>query len=65
MWWQMGACNPTPLLDCPGLPATGYDDFRTVKTDPDLVELRKEPKFEGLLARFVGRGGLSSFFGNL
>jgi hypothetical protein len=36
-----------------------------VKTDPDLVELRKEPKFEGLLARFVGRGGLSSFFGNL
>ncbi len=39
-----------------------YTDFRQLRTDPDLEELRKDPKFEGLLGRFEKK---NSGFGRL
>jgi len=45
----------------------GFEDFDTARADPDLANLRKEPQFEGLLARFAPekKGGMFGFMQNL
>ncbi|CAD7700409.1 unnamed protein product [Ostreobium quekettii] len=51
----------------PGLQAlaacleTGYDDFNQLRTDPDLRQIRQDPRFEPLLKRFEPK----SFLGKL
>lgn len=40
-----------------------YTDFAQLRNDPDLQELRGDPKFEGLLSRFEKkRSGLGALF---
>jgi hypothetical protein len=42
--------------DGPPHPA-GYDDYRQLRTDPDLANIRSSDKFEGLMKRFERKAG--------
>lgn len=36
----------------------GYDDFKQLRTDPDLQQIREDPRFESLMQRFEPKAGL-------
>lgn len=56
------------LVALAGCLELGYDDFRQLRSDPDLAPLREDERFEGLLKRFEKpasslAGLLGSIFG--
>ena len=52
------------LMAIAGVLEAGYDNFNQLQTDPDLANLRADPRFQGLLSRFQrkSQGGFGSFF---
>lgn len=42
---------------------SGYTDLAQLRTDPDLENLRKDERFEGLIERLAPNSG--GFFGSL
>lgn len=55
------------MIALAGAIESGFEDFDTARADPDLAELRKEPQFEGLLARNTQqkKGGVMGFLQDL
>ena len=50
------------LVALAGCLEAGYDNFEQLREDPDLEELRKDQRFEGLLKRFDRKGGFMGLF---
>lgn len=53
------------LVALAGCLEAGYDNFEQLRIDPDLAELRKDDRFEGLLKRFDRKGGFLGMFKSL
>jgi hypothetical protein len=54
------------LMAIAGCLEAGYDNWQQLRTDPDLENLRKNEKFEGLMKKFQGKaGGFGNFFKNM
>lgn len=51
------------LMAIAGCLEAGYDNWEQLRNDPDLENLRKNEKFDGLLKKFEGKsGGFGNFF---
>ncbi len=51
------------LMAIAGCLEAGYSDWQQLRNDPDLENLRKNEKFEGLMTRFEKKsGGFGNFF---
>jgi len=53
------------LIALAGCLESGYDNFNQLRSDPDLENLRKDDKFEGLLKRFEKPKGFLGLFNSL
>lgn len=53
------------LIALAGCLESGYDNFNQLRSDPDLENLRKDTKFEGLLKRFEKSKGFLGLFNSL
>jgi hypothetical protein len=52
------------LMAIAGCLEAGYNDWQQLRTDPDLENLRKDERFEGLMQKFERKsgGGFGNFF---
>ena len=56
---QAGLVSLVRALEC------GYDDYKNIRSDPDIASLRADARFEGIMGRFEPQGVFEGVFSML